>query len=223
MRSSGSNSTEEGATAGVDCITNSSTDDGNATGDSTDDVGDTNDPSVLKSFSDSTGEVATPGVSGNGTDGVCIPKDSSSNSKSVGFTTSSASDEVSDDQDIKIDNDVILFKEGSVSKLTKESKVTKERISEVQSFIEINSGDNTGTPFEDLMTGGALNVAKVDLLRLQRVLEEKKKMMTIITDIVDAQHLFDTKTGAERDVAKEELLRLQQLLEGVSLIGVDAV
>ena len=38
--------------------------------------------------------------------------------------------------------------------------------------------------------------------------------MTIITDIVDAQHLFDTKTGAERDVAKEELLRLQQLLEG---------
>ena len=37
--------------------------------------------------------------------------------------------------------------------------------------------------------------------------------MTIITDIVDAQHLFDTETGIERAATKDDLLRLQQLLE----------
>mmetsp|Transcript_21765 Transcript_21765/g.22082 ORF Transcript_21765/g.22082 Transcript_21765/m.22082 type:complete len:138 (-) Transcript_21765:484-897(-) len=41
-------------------------------------------------------------------------------------------------------------------------------------------------------------------------------MMTIITDIVDAQHLFDTETGAERDAAKEDLLRPKQLLERIN-------
>ena len=123
---SGSNTNEEAAT-GVALITNSSTNDDNATGDSTDDVGGTIDQSGLKSVSDSTEEEATAVVSGNGTNDVCVPKDSSSNSKSIGFTTSSASDDASD-QDMQIDYDVILFKEGSVSELTEVIKVTKERI-----------------------------------------------------------------------------------------------
>ena len=151
-----SNSTDQVASAGAGIITNSSKDD-NATGDSTDDVSDMNDPSVLKSVSDSTEEGAiTRGgfttnsstdeanVSGNGKD-VGITMNSSSNSKAVGFTSSI---EVSEDHDMDADNDVTLIKVDSISKLTKEIKATKERMTELHSLIEINAGDNTVTPPE---------------------------------------------------------------------------
>ena len=62
-----------------------------------------------------------------------------------------------------------------------------------------------------MLIGGALNVAHAQVLSLQSSLEDP--MARIITDIGDAQHLFETETGEARDVAKEDLLRLQQLLE----------
>ena len=70
-------------------------------------------------------------VSGNGTNSVCVQNDPPSDLKSVGFKTNSLLDKVTSDQAMEIDNDVILVKEGSVSKLTEEIKVTKKRISKL--------------------------------------------------------------------------------------------
>ena len=44
----------------------------------------------------------------------------------------------------------------------------------LQYLIETSTGDTTGTPPEDVLSGGALNVAHAQVLRLQCSLEEKK-------------------------------------------------
>ena len=206
-------------------------------------VGVTNDlPSVLKSGSNSTEEVATASVvfttnsltdednvSVDGADGVGVLNDFPSELKSVGFTTNSLSDDnkVTHDQDMEIDNDIILVKVCSVSKLTTEElEVTKKEISKLQSLIEISSGGTTGIPSEDLLTGGALNVAKVDLLRLQRLLKEKKKMMTSvnnsdngITDTQDDIVMDDNDVMAQiiTDIVDAQLyLNLKQVMQELS-------
>ena len=153
-------------------------------------------------------------ASGGGTDSK-VGADESDHGMGAGETDHSSSNlsdtiEFSDDDE---EVDVAFIEEGSISKLTEEIKASKEGIHELQHLIGINEDDTADIPPEDVLTGGSLNVTKAELLILQKALVVKENMMTILTDIVDAQHKFDTLSGLDQESAKVNLLRLHQLLE----------
>ena len=153
-------------------------------------------------------------ASGGGTDSK-VGADESDHGMGAGETDHSSSnlsdtiEFLDDDEEV----DVAFIEEGSISKLTKEIKASKEGIHELQHLIGINEDDTADIPPEDVLTGGSLNVTKAELLILQKALVVKENMMTILTDIVDAQHKFDTLSGLDQESAKVNLLRLHQLLE----------
>ena len=70
---------------------------------------------------------------------------------------------------------ILVNKEGSVSKLTNEEiEDIQKKISKLQYLIETSTGDTTGIPPEDVLSGDALNVTHTQVLLLQRSLEEMK-------------------------------------------------
>ena len=75
---------------------------------------------------------------------------------------------------------IVVNKDGSAdSKSTNEAiKRIQEEILDLEYLIETSTGDTTGTPPEDLLSGGALNVTNAELLQLQHLLEEEKNIKT---------------------------------------------
>ena len=81
----------------------------------------------------------------------------------------------------------MVNKDGSVhvSKAVADSKSTNEEIERIQKeivdlqyLIKISTGDTRGISPDDLLGDGALKIANAEVLRLQRLLEEKKKTTT---------------------------------------------
>ena len=61
---------------------------------------------------------------------------------------------------------------------SKSIDLIEKEIADLLYIIGTSTGDTRGTKPEDLLTGGALNVVKAELVYLQRSLEEKKKTAT---------------------------------------------
>ena len=112
---------------------------------------------------------------------------------------------------------ILVNTDGSVSKSTNEEieRIQKE-ILNLQYLIETSTGDTTGTPPEDVLSGGALNVAYAQVLRLQRSLQEKKTTTSevrpdpCLTDPQDAMVITENTsdgTGKPFSVSKSTLGR----------------
>ena len=142
---------------------NGGKDEGENAGDDGIDVGvPNNEPSIMpRPCSNSTEEVATAGV---GLTSNSLIDDGTRNNVT--------GDEVMEGENSEV---ILINKDGSVSKSTnKEIEEIQKKILNLQYLIETSTGDTTGTPPEDVLSGGALNVAHAQVLRLQRSLEEKK-------------------------------------------------
>lgn len=164
------------------------TDVGGNDGDAAMDGGGTNNNSLLvpKSGSDST-EKDSATAGGDLTSK--IPLESAGELVTSPNLVAQSTDDSTGDEVMPGDNTEggVVNKDGSVQvlKAVSDSKSTNDEmariqteIADVQHLIKISTGDTLGIPIKDLLRGDALKITNADLLRLQHLLDKKKKMMT---------------------------------------------